>query len=92
VNRLVVASTGQLASSMTDAIRFQPAISKDCIIYRARWHNEGMTEPGVLALGAVVVAALFSICIKRFDIVVSARDFSDEYELLCTQLWCFRSF
>lgn len=51
-----------------------------------------MAEPGVLALGAVGVAALFSICIKCFDIVVSARDFSDEYELLCTELWCFLSF
>ena len=39
-----------------------------------------------LALSAVSVAALFTTCVECFDIVVAAREFSEDYELLCTQV------
>jgi len=39
-----------------------------------------------LALSAISVAALFTTCVECFNIVVSARDFSRDYELLCTEL------
>jgi len=39
-----------------------------------------------LALSAISVAALFTTCIECFDIVVAARDFSEDYELLCAQV------
>lgn len=39
-----------------------------------------------LALSAVSVAALFTTCVDCFNIVVSAREISRDYELLCTEL------
>jgi len=39
-----------------------------------------------LTLSAVSVAALFTTCVECFNIVVSAREFSRDYELLCTEL------
>lgn len=39
-----------------------------------------------LTLSAVSIAALFTTCVDCFNIVVSARDFGREYELLCTEL------
>ncbi|KUJ14769.1 uncharacterized protein LY89DRAFT_122019 [Mollisia scopiformis] len=37
-----------------------------------------------LALSAVSVAALFTTCIECFDIVVAGKNFSEDYEQLCT--------
>ena len=37
-----------------------------------------------LALGAVSVAALFTTCIECFDIIVAGKNFSEDYEQLCT--------
>ena len=39
-----------------------------------------------LALSAVSVAALFTTCIECFDIVIRARDFSYDYQILCADL------
>ncbi len=39
-----------------------------------------------LALSAVSIAALFTTCIDCYNTVVAARDFSKDYELLCTEL------
>lgn len=39
-----------------------------------------------LALSAVSVAALFTSCIDCFNIVVAAKDFGRDYELLCTAI------
>jgi hypothetical protein len=41
-----------------------------------------MAEAAGLALGVLGVAALFSTCIEAFDIVVSAKECSKEYEEL----------
>jgi hypothetical protein len=40
-----------------------------------------------LVLGALGVAGLFTACIENFDIVVRARNFGEEFDLLCTQVW-----
>lgn len=40
-----------------------------------------MAEAVGLALG---VAGLFSTCIQCFDVVVAGKDFSEDYEQLCT--------
>lgn len=45
-----------------------------------------MAEPVGLALGVLGIAGLFASCIENFDIVVRARDFGEEFDLLCTQL------
>ncbi|KAI2626999.1 prion-inhibition and propagation-domain-containing protein [Hypomontagnella submonticulosa] len=45
-----------------------------------------MAEIAGLALGVVGIAGLFKSCIENFNIVVRAREFSEEFELLCTQL------
>ncbi|KAK3386774.1 prion-inhibition and propagation-domain-containing protein [Podospora didyma] len=37
-------------------------------------------------IGTFGLAGLFKSCIENFDIVVRARDFSEEFDLLCTQL------
>jgi hypothetical protein len=37
-----------------------------------------------LALGAISVAALFTTCIECFDIIVAGKNFSEDYEQLCT--------
>ena len=37
-----------------------------------------------LALSAVSVAALFTTCIECFDIIVAGKNFSEDYEQLCT--------
>jgi hypothetical protein len=39
-----------------------------------------------LALSAVSVAALFTTCIDCYSLVVAAREFGKDYELLCTEL------
>jgi hypothetical protein len=39
-----------------------------------------------LALSAVSVAALFTTCIDCYSLVVAAREFGEDYELLCTEL------
>jgi hypothetical protein len=39
-----------------------------------------MAEAVGLAVG---IAALFSTCIEVFDVIVSARECSEEYEQLC---------
>ena len=39
-----------------------------------------------LALSAVSVAALFTTCIECYSLVVAAREFGKDYELLCTEL------
>jgi hypothetical protein len=41
-----------------------------------------MAEAAGLALGVIGVTALFSTCVEAFDIVVSARECSKEYEEL----------
>ncbi|KAK0634067.1 kinase-like domain-containing protein [Immersiella caudata] len=45
-----------------------------------------MAEAAGLALGAVGIINLFGSCVEFFDIVVRAREFSDDFDLLCTQL------
>lgn len=45
-----------------------------------------MAEIAGLALGVVGIAGLFKSCIENFNIVVRAREFSEEFELLCTQV------
>jgi hypothetical protein len=39
-----------------------------------------------LALSAVSIASLFTTCIECYSLVVAARDFGEDYELLCTEL------
>lgn len=39
-----------------------------------------------LALSAASVASLFTTCIDCYSLVVAARDFGQDYELLCTEL------
>jgi hypothetical protein len=45
-----------------------------------------MAEAAGLALGVMGIASLFTTCVECFDIVVRARDFSEEFDLLCTQV------
>lgn len=45
-----------------------------------------MAEAAGLVLGALGIAGLFKSCVDNFDIVVRARDFSEEFDLLCTQV------
>ena len=45
-----------------------------------------------IALSAVSIAALFTTCIECFDIVVAAKDFGQDYELLCTQVRLYKLF
>lgn len=42
-----------------------------------------MAEIAGLVLGAAGITALFGTCIEFFDIVVTAREFSEDYEQLC---------
>ncbi|KAK3362346.1 prion-inhibition and propagation-domain-containing protein [Lasiosphaeria hispida] len=49
-----------------------------------------MAEVAGLALGVLGVAGLFKACIENFDIVVNAREFSEEFDLLCTELSLLR--
>ncbi|KAK8876817.1 hypothetical protein PGQ11_001763 [Apiospora arundinis] len=44
-----------------------------------------MAEAAGLALGALGIAGLFSTCIESFDIVMRAKDFGEDFDLLCTQ-------
>ena len=39
-----------------------------------------------LVLSGVSVAALFTTCVDCFNIIVNAREFGLDYELLCTEL------
>ncbi|KAH9904294.1 prion-inhibition and propagation-domain-containing protein [Xylariomycetidae sp. FL2044] len=45
-----------------------------------------MAEVAGLALGVLGVASLFTSCIENFDIIVRAREFSEQFELQCTLL------
>jgi hypothetical protein len=40
----------------------------------------------VAGLGAVSVAALFTTCLDCFNIIVNAKEFGHEHELLCREL------
>jgi hypothetical protein len=42
-----------------------------------------------LALSAVSVAALFTTVMQCFDIVVAGKNFSEDYERLCTLVSAF---
>ncbi|KAK7971455.1 hypothetical protein PG989_016471 [Apiospora arundinis] len=44
-----------------------------------------MAEAAGLALGVLGIAGLFTSCIENFDIVVRAKDFGEDFDLLCTQ-------
>lgn len=44
---------------------------------------EGISE---LGSGDISVATLFGVCLEGLDIVVTAREFTEEYELLCAQV------
>ena len=43
-------------------------------------------EPAGLVLGALGIAGLFKSCVDNFDIIVRAREFSEEFDLLCTEV------
>lgn len=43
-------------------------------------------EVAGLALGVLGIAGLFTSCIENFDIVVRAKDFGEDFDLLCTQV------
>lgn len=45
-----------------------------------------MAEAAGLALGALGIAGLFTTCIESFDIIVRAKDFGEDFDLLCTQV------
>ncbi|KAK1757885.1 hypothetical protein QBC47DRAFT_459326 [Echria macrotheca] len=44
-----------------------------------------MAEAAGLALGILGIAGLFKSCVENFDIIVSARNFGEEFDLICTQ-------
>jgi len=43
-----------------------------------------MAEAAGLVFGVLGVSGLFTACIENFDIVVKARAFGEEFDLLCT--------
>ena len=43
-------------------------------------------EAAGLVLGALGIAGLFTTAVENFDIIVRARDFGNEFDLLCTQV------
>ncbi|KAK6839221.1 P-loop containing nucleoside triphosphate hydrolase [Apiospora arundinis] len=43
-------------------------------------------EVAGLALGVLGIAGLFTSCIENFDIIVRAKDFGEDFDLMCTQL------
>lgn len=43
-------------------------------------------EVAGIAIGVLGIAGLFTACIENFNIVVRAREFSEEFEHLCTLL------
>ncbi|KAK7972218.1 ubiquitin-conjugating enzyme E2-16 kDa- variant 1 [Apiospora saccharicola] len=45
-----------------------------------------MAEIVGLALGVLGIAGLFTSCIENFDIIVRAKDFGEDFDLLCTQV------
>lgn len=45
-----------------------------------------MAEVAGLALGVLGIAGLFTSCIENFDIIVRAKDFGEDFYLLCTQV------
>ena len=50
-----------------------------------------MAEVAGLILGVIGVSGLFSACIESFDIVVSGKNFSDDFEQLCALVSCLFS-
>jgi hypothetical protein len=42
-----------------------------------------MAEVAGLVLGVIGISGLFSACMESFDIVVSGKNFSDDFEQLC---------
>ncbi|RYP92409.1 hypothetical protein DL770_001509 [Monosporascus sp. CRB-9-2] len=50
-----------------------------------------MAEIAGLTLSVLGIAGLFKACIDNFDIVVRAREFSQEFEYLCTELAIHRT-
>jgi hypothetical protein len=46
-------------------------------------------DPVGVAFGALAITGLFKSCVENFDIVVRARSFSEEFDLLCTLVWHF---
>ena len=46
-----------------------------------------MAEVAGLAIGVLGITGLFTACIENFDIVVRARNFSEDFDLSCTQVW-----
>jgi hypothetical protein len=47
-----------------------------------------MAEPVGMVLGVLGIAGLFKSCVDNFDIVVRARDFGEEFDLLCAEVRC----
>jgi len=43
-------------------------------------------EVAGLVLGTLGIAGIFKSCVENFDIFVRAKDFSEEFDLLCTQV------
>ncbi|RYP65834.1 hypothetical protein DL769_006206 [Monosporascus sp. CRB-8-3] len=50
-----------------------------------------MAEIAGLTLSVLGIAGLFKACVDNFDIVVRAREFSQEFEYLCTELAIHRT-
>ena len=45
-----------------------------------------MAETAGLVFGVIGVAGLFTACVESIDIIVRGKDFSEEFDLLCTQV------
>ncbi|KAK8073209.1 hypothetical protein PG994_004108 [Apiospora phragmitis] len=58
----------------------------DAALHSPRLSASTMAEVAGLALGALGIAGLFTSCVENFDIIVRAKDFGEEFDLLCTQL------
>jgi len=43
-------------------------------------------EAAGLALWTLAIVSLFKSCVDNFDIVVKAKDFSEEFDLLCAKV------
>ena len=47
-----------------------------------------MAEVAGLVLGVIAISGLFSACIESFDVVISGKNFSNDYEQLCALVSC----